>query len=53
VTFTVGGESLQLTVFNGSAPGSLHVLFTDATSGITTYQACRSLSAAAPARAAR
>ncbi len=25
----------------------------DATSGITTYQACRSLSAAAPARAAR
>ena len=48
VKFNVGGEPLQLTVFNGSTPGSLHVLFTDATSGVTTYQACRSLSAAAP-----
>ena len=48
VKFTVDGEPLQLTVFNGSIPGSLHVLFTDATSGVTTYQACRSLSAAAP-----
>jgi uncharacterized protein len=43
VEFSVTGETLQLTAFNGSAPGSLHLLFTDATSGITTYPACRSL----------
>jgi uncharacterized protein len=49
VKFTLGGEQLRLTAFNGRAPGSLHILFTDATSGITTYQACRALSVAAPA----
>jgi uncharacterized protein (DUF1684 family) len=49
VKFTIDGQPLRLTVFNGSTPGSLHALFTDATSGVTTYQACRSLSVDAPA----
>jgi uncharacterized protein len=49
VRFTLGGEPFRLTAFNGSTPGSLHILFTDGTSGVTTYQACRSLSVAAPA----
>jgi uncharacterized protein len=48
VEFTVDGEQQRLTAFNGAAPGSLHLLFTDATSGVTTYQACRALSVAAP-----
>jgi uncharacterized protein (DUF1684 family) len=33
-----------LTAFDGRAPGSLLVLFTDATSGVTTYAANRALS---------
>ncbi|HKU29292.1 MAG TPA: DUF1684 domain-containing protein [Arthrobacter sp.] len=41
--FTLGGQDLALTAFNGHAPGSLSVLFTDATSGKTTYAANRSL----------
>ena len=49
VDFEVGGTPLSLTVFNGDAPGSLFVLFTDATSGVTTYAANRSLPIAAPA----
>jgi uncharacterized protein (DUF1684 family) len=48
VEFEVGGQSLTLTAFNGRAPGSLHILFTDATSGVTTYAANRSLPVAAP-----
>lgn len=48
VEFTVGGQDLALTVFNGSTPGSLFVLFTDATSGVTTYAANRSLAIPAP-----
>jgi uncharacterized protein (DUF1684 family) len=48
VEFEVGGQSLALTAFNGAAPGSLHILFTDATSGVTTYAANRSLRVAAP-----
>jgi uncharacterized protein (DUF1684 family) len=39
---------LALTAFNGHAPGSLLVLFTDRTSGKTTYVANRSLTIAAP-----
>jgi uncharacterized protein (DUF1684 family) len=46
--FTLAGYSLRLTAFNGLTPGSLHILFTDATSGLTTYQASRSLPVAAP-----
>jgi uncharacterized protein (DUF1684 family) len=49
VEFTAGGEPLSLTVFNGHGPGSLTALFTDATSGVTTYGANRSLAIDAPA----
>jgi uncharacterized protein (DUF1684 family) len=48
VEFERDGQVLRLTAFNGSAPGSLTILFTDATSGVTTYAANRSLSVAAP-----
>jgi uncharacterized protein len=48
VEFEADGQSLALTAFNGSAPGSLHILFTDATSGVTTYAANRSLQVPAP-----
>jgi uncharacterized protein len=60
VKFTLNGHSLRLAAFNGApppggtippdprGPGGLHILFTDATSGVTTYQASRSLSVAAP-----
>ncbi|MEV4559585.1 DUF1684 domain-containing protein [Kitasatospora sp. NPDC049285] len=42
------GRSYRLTAFNGGRPGSLQVLFTDATSGVTTYAANRSLAVDAP-----
>jgi len=42
-------EGLALTVFNGRAPGSLFALFTDETSGVTTYAANRSLAIGPPA----
>jgi hypothetical protein len=48
VEFEVDGRPLALTAFNGRAPGSLHILFTDATSGVTTYAANRSLQLQAP-----
>lgn len=48
VEFEVAGTPLALTVFNGSAPGSLFALFTDETSGVTTYAANRSLAIDAP-----
>ncbi|SDJ04106.1 hypothetical protein SAMN05444157_1423 [Frankineae bacterium MT45] len=44
IEFELEGQALSLTAFNGREPGSLHVLFTDATSGVTTYAANRSLS---------
>jgi uncharacterized protein (DUF1684 family) len=46
--FELRGETFRLTAFNGHAPGSLLVLFTDATSGITTYAANRALSVDEP-----
>ena len=46
--FRLGGQDLVLTAFNGHTPGTLSVLFTDATSGKTTYAANRSLTVAAP-----
>ena len=49
VGFEVDGQRLQLTAFNGQTPGALNILFTDATSGVTTYAASRSLAVAAPA----
>lgn len=48
VRFRLGGKDLTLTAFNGHAPGSLSVLFTDETSGKTTYAANRSLTVPAP-----
>ncbi|WP_211881964.1 DUF1684 domain-containing protein [Pseudarthrobacter albicanus] len=46
--FRLAGRDLVLTAFNGHVSGTLSVLFTDATSGNTTYAANRSLAAAAP-----
>jgi uncharacterized protein len=43
VEFEYRGEIFRLTAFGGKTPGSLVVLFTDATSGITTYAASRVL----------
>lgn len=48
VTFDVAGTTAQLTVFGDAHAGSLTVLFTDETSGVTTYPANRILSLAAP-----
>ena len=44
IRFELAGRQLSLKAFNGFAPGSLLVLFTDRTSGRTTYAANRSLS---------
>jgi uncharacterized protein len=49
VVFELAGRQLSLTVFYGRTPGSLMALFTDATSGITTYAANRSMQIAPPA----
>jgi hypothetical protein len=49
IEFAVDGQALRLIAFNGYKPGSLGVLFTDATSGVTTYPANRSLEMAPPA----
>lgn len=53
VEFELGGTTHRLTAFNGATPGSLFVLFTDATSGVTTYAANRSLALPAPDEAGR
>ena len=47
VDFELAGVALQLIAFEGH-DGGLGVLFTDATSGVTTYPACRSLAIAEP-----
>ena len=47
IDFELAGAALQLVAF-GRPDGGLHVLFTDNTSGVTTYPAARSLSIAAP-----
>lgn len=49
VEFEIDGQPLRLTAFNGHLPGTLSILFTDATSGVTTYPANRSVQVAAPA----
>lgn len=48
IEFELDGVPHHLTAFNGRAPGSLMVLFTDKTSGVTTYAANRALQIAAP-----
>jgi hypothetical protein len=50
VEFEVDGETYRLTAFNGAKPGSLMVLFTDATSDVTTYAANRTLTVGPPDR---
>ncbi|QFZ20257.1 DUF1684 domain-containing protein [Saccharothrix syringae] len=47
VRFRHGGVEHALTAFNGTG-GGLSILFTDATSGVTTYPANRSLAVPAP-----
>ncbi|MBO2456290.1 DUF1684 domain-containing protein [Actinomadura violacea] len=49
IEFELDGRPLALTAFNGKEPGERLVLFTDATSGITTYAANRALFVAPPA----
>ncbi|MEV4345795.1 DUF1684 domain-containing protein [Actinoplanes sp. NPDC049596] len=49
VEFEALGSPLALTVFNGHTPGTFFALFTDETSGVTTYAANRSLAIGAPA----
>ena len=48
IDFELAGTAQQLVAF-GRATGELHVLFTDGTSGVTTYTGARSLSVATPA----
>ncbi len=48
IEFELNGQPLSLTAFPGQHPGSLIVLFTDATSGVTTYAANRVLELGAP-----
>ncbi|MBW8705816.1 hypothetical protein MBT84_40020 [Streptomyces sp. MBT84] len=48
VEFELDGSVNRLTAFNGKTPGSLMVMFTDKTSGVTTYAATRSLQIASP-----
>lgn len=47
VDFEVSGTPLQLVAF-GRDDGGLHILFTDVTSGVTTYPAARSLAVGEP-----
>ncbi|WP_227981550.1 DUF1684 domain-containing protein [Nocardia spumae] len=49
VEFEVDGQPLRLTAFPGKNAGDLSVLFTDATSGVSTYAANRVLQVPAPA----
>jgi uncharacterized protein len=49
VEFSLNGLDLRLTAFPGHEPDSLFILFTDATSGVTTYAANRSLQLPSPA----
>ncbi|WP_151770567.1 DUF1684 domain-containing protein [Streptomyces abyssomicinicus] len=48
IEFALDGRELSVTAFDGGSPGSLLVLFDDATSGLTTYAAVRSLRVDAP-----
>lgn len=48
VRFEFEGQPLTLTAFDGKIPGGLMLLFTDATSGVTTYPANRAMHVAPP-----
>lgn len=47
IDFELAGAPRQLVAFRGKASG-FHILFTDETSGVTTYRACRSLAVEDP-----
>jgi uncharacterized protein len=49
VRFELAGRSLYLIAFNDEDPDELFFVFTDLSAGATTYEACRFLSASAPA----
>lgn len=48
VEFELAGAPVRLTTFNGAGPGGLLVLFTDATTGVTTSRAGRTLAVEPP-----
>jgi uncharacterized protein len=48
VTFQLAGRSQRLIAFNDEDPEELFFVFTDLTAGMTTYPACRFLTATAP-----
>ena len=48
ISFEIDEQPLMLTAFAAYEPGSLSVLFTDATSGVTTYAANRYVTVGAP-----
>ncbi|MGU3437897.1 DUF1684 domain-containing protein [Actinomycetes bacterium M1A6_2h] len=47
IDFELGGQAQQFVAFKGKTSG-FHILFTDETSGVSTYGACRSLAVAEP-----
>jgi uncharacterized protein len=48
IDFELGGTAQRLIAFGRTTTSDLHVLFTDATSGVTTYGGARSLAVNAP-----
>lgn len=48
VVFQLAEHALHLVVFNGEGPDELFIIFTDLTSGTTSYAACRFLTVSAP-----
>lgn len=46
--FVIEGRTLRLTAFNDEVPGELSIIFSDLTSGTTTYPACRFLTINSP-----
>lgn len=49
IEFEVAGQQQSLVVFSDGDDPELYVLFTDRTSGVTTYRACRILTVGVPA----
>ena len=50
IEFRLADAALAVTTFNGSMPGYLDIIFTDRTSGVTTFPANRLLQVSAPNR---
>lgn len=48
IEFELAGKVLRLIAFNGDDPGELEIIFADATSGTTSYAACRFLTVDPP-----